>query len=92
MSVVDVGPVNLTGAVRGQRVRIVWSDGTLHVVRGRDQITRHVTSEPVQEGENWRMSTPDGKTVFATKRGCSCGYNLGGVPQSNILNTATPAE
>lgn len=86
MSVVDVGPVNLSGAIRGQRVRIVWSDGTLHVVRTRDQITRHQTSEPVQEGENWRMSTPDGKTVFATRKGCStCGYRLGGIAQADIL-------
>ena len=86
MSVVDVGPVNLTGGVRGQRVRIVWADGTLHVVRSRDRIDRFETSEPVQEGENWRMSTPDGKTVFASRRGCSsCGYRLGGIAQADIL-------
>jgi hypothetical protein len=69
--VLDVGPVNVTGAVRGQRVRIVWADGTLHVVRSAARIDRFPMGAPVVDGHYWRFRTDEGKTVMATKRGCS---------------------
>lgn len=66
----DVGPVNVTGAARGSKARIVWHDGVLHVVRTAATVDRYQTGPPVVQGEYWLFKTDEGKTIMCTKRGC----------------------
>ena len=68
--VFDVGPVNVTGAARGHKARVVWHDGVLHVVHTAERVARYQTTAPVVDGHYWVFKTDEGKTIMATKRGC----------------------
>lgn len=75
-SILDVGPVNVRGALRARLARVVWSDGTLHVVSQNGSKLQHQTletSEPVPpkrpEGY-WRTESAEG-AISWSKRGCS---------------------
>ena len=66
----DVGPVNVSGAARGRKARVVWHDGILRVVHSAERIDTHRTTAPVTQGEYWVFKTDEGKTITATKKGC----------------------
>lgn len=66
----DVGPVNVTGAARGRKARVVWHDGTLRVVHSAQRIDTYQTTAPVTQGEYWVFKTGEGKSIMATRKGC----------------------
>lgn len=82
---VDMGPVNVMGAVRASRARVLWAEGTLYIVHTASRIEKVETAEPVLEGQVWRAQSESGLISF-TRRGCpSCGYRLGRIPTDQIL-------
>jgi hypothetical protein len=82
----DVGPVHVFGATRAHRGRVVWHEGTLHVVHTLNRIERLTTSEPVKRGDTWVTTTEDGHRISFTRRGCSgCGWRLGSLSLESII-------
>lgn len=85
---VDIGPVNVLGAMRASRARVLWADGILYVVHSASRIEKLATSQPVLEGQVWRAQSETGLVSFS-RRGCpACGYKLGRIPVDQILNGA----
>ena len=74
--VLDLGPVNARGALRGHHARVVWTSGVLYVIskNGRGfRVQSMETAEPVEPSEpngHWRAEGPEGRVSF-TRRGCS---------------------
>jgi hypothetical protein len=75
-TVIDTGPVMVRGAFRARYARVVWQNGTMHIVwRAQGRIHRHVlaTSEPSRpETANgyFRAVTDEGQSIAFTRRGC----------------------
>jgi hypothetical protein len=83
---VDIGPVNVMGARRASRARVLWAEGTLYIVHTASRIEKVETAEPTREATGvWRAQSESGLISF-TRRGCpSCGYRLGRIPLEQIL-------
>jgi hypothetical protein len=83
---IDIGPVNVMGAIRASRARVLWSEGTLYVVHSANRIDKIETTEPTREATGvWRAQSESGLISF-TRKGCpSCGYRLGRIPTEQIL-------
>lgn len=97
MAVLNVGPAHVRGIIKGRWSRVVWADGTLHVLIPNGGSFTHQklqTAEPVRPATSngyWRADAEGGGVSF-TQRGCgSCGSNpykqagLGGISIEDIL-------
>lgn len=75
-SVLDLGPVNVRGALRARFARVIWSDGTLYVLHrraGRIERQTIATSEPTRPEQAhgyYRAVTDEGQSISWTRRGC----------------------
>lgn len=73
---VDVGPVNVRGALRARNARVIWDAGTLYVVSrrsGRIQRQTATTDEPIAPEKRdgmWRAAADDSKSIMFTRKGC----------------------
>lgn len=71
----DVGPVNVRGAIKARLARVVWADGTLHVAHKNGsaiKVQRIETSEPQKPktaSGYWRAESDAGMVSF-TSKGC----------------------
>jgi hypothetical protein len=83
---VDIGPVNVMGAIRASRARVLWSEGTLYVVHSANRIDKIETAEPTREATGvWRAQSESGLISF-TRKGCpTCNYRLGRIPIDQIV-------
>lgn len=81
----DQGPVNIRGAVRGSRARVVYKDGTLLCVLGEKRIrTFHNVDAPVESRGVWTAHTTEGDVQW-TRRGCSsCGWSRSGPSRVDV--------
>jgi hypothetical protein len=76
VTVLDIGPVMIRGVINARHARIVWTEGTLYVIanrQGRVQRQAIATSEPEPPKTTngyWRMTTDEGQSISATRRGC----------------------
>lgn len=72
---VDVGPVNVRGALRARNARVIWDSGTLYVASrrtGRVYVESIETLEPVPPATRqgyWRAESDAGMVSF-TSKGC----------------------
>jgi hypothetical protein len=73
---VDIGPVNVRGAVRARHARVLWSDGTLYILskrQGRIERQTIATTEPTKPDTPngyWRATSDVGQSISFTRRGC----------------------
>lgn len=73
---VDIGPVNVRGALEARYARVIWQDGTLYILArrgGRLHRQTITTSEPVAPpttNGNWKAITDVGQSISWTRRGC----------------------
>ena len=74
------------GALNGYRVRVVYADGRLYMVKSATNIVSLASEEPVQhQSDLWQFSTANGN-VTVVARGCgSCGYRLGRLKVEDIV-------
>lgn len=77
--ILDIGPVNVRGALRARSSRVVWADGTLYVVsrNGEGFVLQTLpTDQPVAPPNHrgyWRAQSEQGQVSF-TRHGCpTCG-------------------
>lgn len=92
---IDLGPVHVRGALRARYARLIWSEGTLHIVNRHNGGLQHQTvetSEPVAPTHRagiWRTRTTDGRSITWSSKGCAtCGSpykGLGSIPAAAIL-------
>lgn len=81
----DVGPVNIRGAVRASRARVVYKDGTLICVLGAKRVRTFTNIPPPVESRGvWTAHTSDGDVQW-TRRGCSsCGWSRSDPARFNV--------
>lgn len=85
----DVGPVRVSGALRGNRARVLYLDGTLYVALAANNVKAVAASEPEKQGDVWVAHTSDGGHVEFTRKGCpSCGWSLGRLKVDRLLAVA----
>lgn len=75
----DVGPVNITGAVKMYRARVWWRDGVLYMCGAENLVKSAEVEEPIRDARGWWAAVlSDGRHIHFTRRGCSaCGWQLG---------------
>lgn len=85
----DQGPVNVAGAARGSRGRVLWRNGTLFVAFSATRVNAYsCPEEPTKTGEEWKAQTSAGEVRF-TRRGCSsCGFSLGRLNPQRLISAA----
>ena len=94
-SKLDVGPVNVTGRIRGRRSRVLWIDEVLYVV----QAANNIRSFPVPEAPSYTDGVwhaviggdglDAGHHIEFTRKGCpTCGYTLNKLNVSRIVDVA----
>lgn len=90
---IDVGPAAVTGALRVQRVRVMWEAGVLYVVRSlRDVVSLACPERPsLARGPHqpWHAGTEIGLVKFR-QAGCRCSYSLGDRSGFALMDLATP--
>lgn len=91
----DIGPVNVSGRIRGRRSRVLWIDGTLYVVQAANNIRSFpVPDEPTFSNGNWTAVVAGddldaGQHIHFTRKGCpTCGYTLNKLKISRIIDVA----
>ena len=73
--VIDLGPVNVRGALRARYARVIWQSGILYVIhRSAGRVIRQTlqTAEPVRPTQPhgyWRADSDAGMVSF-TSKGC----------------------
>lgn len=88
----DVGPVNITGAVKMYRARVWWRDGTLFMCGAENLVKTAETEEPEKDSRGWwKTQLSDGRHIHFSRRGCStCGWQLGRLNPETLEGKAVP--
>lgn len=60
----DVIASRVTGLVTARDVRIVWTDGTLYVVRSSTDIAVFPTDQPKRHGNTWKVTVGEGSLTW----------------------------
>lgn len=91
----DVGPVLVSGRIRGRRCRVLWIAGTLYVVQAANNVRSFPVPEaPVQRDGVWHAviagDGPDsGHHIEFTRKGCpTCGYQLNKLNVDRVVAVA----
>lgn len=88
-NMIDHGPCEVRGAIRGSRARVIYAGGVLYVVKNVSTVVSVVASEPVQAGDKWKVTTASGEVSWF-RRGCSCSYTLKRFPAADLIAKAVP--
>ena len=73
---IDVGPVNVRGAIRARYARVVWTDGTLYILSRRagrierQTVATNTPTTPASPNGYYRAITDEGLSISWTRRGC----------------------
>lgn len=90
---VDVGPAAVTGALRVQRVRVMWEAGVLYVVRSLQDVSSLVCPQQPRLARGphqpFHAETDAGLVKFR-QAGCRCSYSLGDRNGFALMDIAKP--
>lgn len=94
--ILDIGPVNVRGAIRARSSRVLWTAGTLYVVSRNGAgftLQTLLTDEPAAPPNHrgyWRAQSEEEGQVSFTRHGCpTCGgvYSaLRAIPRESIFS------
>lgn len=97
----DVGPVRVSGRLKGNRARVIWDPkpgveingrpfGRLYVCLAANNVRAFDAAEPTYDGEVWTTHTLEGVDatfhIEWTRKGCpACGWQLGRLKANRII-------